>query len=120
MKVFFTVMSLFLPLCLSAQSPVWADEEKPGDHSQLSEMEQQRQSATEELMSILKETMGILRNLDGKPSADEKKRLDAMISRLDVLLVQQQEMMQRMQEELQEEQQKEILQLQDDILRRRK
>jgi len=117
MKAFFAVMSLFLPLCLAAQSPVWADDEKPGGNPQWSEMEQRRQSVTEELMSMLKETMGILRNLDSKPSADEKKRLDAMISRLNVLLAQQQEMMKRMQEE-QLEQQRDIIQRQDELLRR--
>lgn len=99
MKVFLTVVSVLLSLGWSAPFPAWAGNEKSGGNPPGLEMEQQRQSATEELMGMLKETMGMLRNLDGKPSADDKKRLDAMMARLNVLLAQQKEMMRRLVEE---------------------
>lgn len=38
-----------------------------------------------EVMGMLKETMGILKGLNHKPTADEKKRLGEMINKLDGL-----------------------------------
>ena len=109
MKVLMMAMGLLLPLFLSAQSPAWSDDEQSGRNSQPLEMERQRQNATEELARILRETLALLRNLNGTPSADDKKHLDAMIVRLNVLLAQQKEMMERMVEE-----QKEIMRRQNE------
>ena len=102
MKVLLLAMSLLLPLLLSAQSPAWADEEKSGSDSHVLEMEWQRQNATEELASILRETLALLRNLNGKPTADDNKHLDAMMVRLNVLIAEQKEMMEHMEKEQKE------------------
>lgn len=48
----------------------------------------------EEVMSMLRETMVILKDLNHKPSKDEKKKLGEMIDQLDDLVKSHSEMMQ--------------------------
>jgi hypothetical protein len=94
MKMRRMLLSLVFAMCWGLSAPLWAaDEKAPGAG-------QQYQSVTTELMSMLKETMDIIRNLDHPPTADEKRHLTEMMSRLDVMLKQQQEMMQNMQDQL--------------------
>lgn len=99
MKVLLTVMTVSLSLGLSTLSPAWADDEKSGGDSQLVVTEQQLQNEMEELAGMLRETMIMLRDLDAKPSASDQKRLDAMISRLNILLAEQKEVMKRLADE---------------------
>jgi paraquat-inducible protein B len=94
MKMRRMLLSLVFAMCWGLSAPLWAaDEKAPGAG-------QQYQSVTTELMSMLKETMDIIRNLDHAPTADEKKHLTEMMSRLDVMLKQQQDMMKNMQDQL--------------------
>jgi hypothetical protein len=53
----------------------------------------------EELMGMLKDTMTILRNLKHSPTADQKKKLDAMIARMDEMMKEHEHMMKKMKEE---------------------
>ena len=73
----------------------------------------QYRNVTEELMIMLKETMGILRNLDHAPTAEEKKHLMKMMARLDDMLKQQQTMTQDLKDQLDD-----IRQQQDEYFRR--
>ena len=77
-------------------APLWAGSEGASDPA----AGRQYQSVTEELMVMLKETMGLIKNLDHAPSAEEKRQLAEMINRLDVMLKQQQEAMQDMREQI--------------------
>jgi len=99
MKVILTLMSVLVSLGLSALSPAWAGGEESGGESQMVTTEQQLQNEMEELANMLRETMIMLRDLEGKPSAAAQKRLDAMIARLNILLAEQKEAMKRLAEE---------------------
>jgi paraquat-inducible protein B len=94
MKMRLVLLSMIFAMCWGSSAPLWAADEKA------SGAELQYQSVTTELMSMLKETMDIIRNLDHTPTADEKKQLTEMMSRLDTMLKQQQDMMQNMQDQL--------------------
>ena len=94
MKMRLVWLSLIFAMCLGLSAPLWAANEKATGAGL------QYQSVTTELMSMLKETMAIIRNLDHTPTADEKRQLTDMMSRLDVMLKQQQDMMQNMQDQL--------------------
>jgi paraquat-inducible protein B len=94
MKIWQVLLGLMFAVCWGVSAPLWAGEEKAAGTGQ------QYQSVTTELMSMLKETMDIIRNLDHPPTADEKRHLTEMMSRLDVMLKQQQDMMQNMQDQL--------------------
>ena len=94
--------------CLPS-TPLWAKGEKTAEPQTI-----QRQSVTEELMIMLRETMGILSNLDHAPTADEKRHLAEMMDRLDVMLKRQQAMMRDMQDQLDT-----IRQQQDEYFQRR-
>ncbi|MEJ2573626.1 MAG: hypothetical protein P8164_08595 [Gammaproteobacteria bacterium] len=111
MKVFFMITALSLSLWLSTPTPVHAGDDPSATTSHLPALEQQQQSVTEELMGMLKSTMTILRDMDHRPSPDEKRRLDAMISRLDTLMIRQKEIMRRLVEE-----QRLFMQRQNEIL----
>jgi hypothetical protein len=111
MKMRVVLLSLIFVMSWWLSSPLWAEAEKSAG----SRTVQQDQSTTEELMSMLKETMGILRNLDHAPSADEKRHLGEMMGRLDVMLKQQQQMMQDLRD-----QQESIRQQQDEFFRRQR
>ena len=89
--------------------PLWAEDNKTAKPV----TEQQYHNVTEELMIMLKETMGILRNLDHAPTAEEKKHLMKMMARLDDMLKQQQTMTQDLKNQLDN-----IRQLQDEYFRR--
>ena len=94
MKMRLMLLSLMFAMCWGLSAPLWAADEKTAGAGQ------QYQSVTTELMSMLKETMSIIRNLDHPPTADEKRHLTEMMSRLDAMLKQQQDMMQNMQDQL--------------------
>ena len=76
---------------------------------------QQYQSMNEELMAMLRETIGIIRNLDHAPTADEKRQLAEMMDRLDILLQHQQQAMQDIRDQLDI-----IRQQQDDFMDRQR
>ncbi len=92
MKIRRVLLSLIFAVCWGLSVPLWAAEEKA--------VGMQYQSVTTELMSMLRETMDIIKNLNHTPTADEKKHLTEMMSRLDAMLKQQQEVMQNMQDQL--------------------
>ena len=94
MKMRAVSLSLIFMMFWWFSSPLWA----AGDKS--AESIHQYQNMTEELMGMLKETMGILRNLDRAPTAEEKRQLDEMMGRMDVMLRQQRNMMKDMQDQL--------------------
>ena len=94
MKMRLVWLSLICAMCWGLSAPLWAADEKTAGAGR------QYQSVTTELMTMLKETMDIIRNLDHAPTADEKKHLTEMMSRLDIMLKQQQEAMQNMQDQL--------------------
>jgi paraquat-inducible protein B len=93
MKIRLVLLGLMFAVAWVLSVPVWAAGEKTAAG-------QQYQSVTTELMSMLRETMDIIRNLDHAPTADEKRHLTEMMSRLDAMLKQQQEMMQNMHDQL--------------------
>ena len=74
-----------------------------------------RQKMNEELMAMLRETIGIIRNLDHAPTADEKRQLAEMMDRLDILLQHQQQAMQDIRDQLDI-----IRQQQDDFMDRQR
>lgn len=88
-------LSLVVVLSCLPSTPLWAEGGKAADPETI-----QQQSVTEELMIMLKETMGILSNLDHTPTAEEKRHLAEMMNRLDTMLKQQQAMMRDMQDQL--------------------
>jgi len=94
MKMRLALPSMIFAMFWGLSAPLWAADEKTAGGKL------QYQSVTTELMSMLKETMGIIKNLDHTPTADEKKQLTKMMSRLDAMLKQQQDMMQNMQDQL--------------------
>ena len=94
MKIRQVLLGLMFAVCWGVSAPLWAGEEKAAGAGQ------QYQSVTTELMSMLRETMDIIKNLNHTPTADEKRHLTEMMSRLDVMLKQQQEVMQNMQDQL--------------------
>jgi len=94
MKMRLVLLSMVFAMCWGLSAPLRAADEKAAGTGQ------QYQSVTTELMSMLKETMDIIRNLDHPPTADEKKHLTEMMSRLDAMLKQQQDSMQNMQDQL--------------------
>ena len=51
-----------------------------------------------EMMKMMKEVMGIVKNLDQKPGAAEKEKLDKMMSRLDEMMQQHEDMMKKARE----------------------
>ncbi|MBI5599778.1 MAG: hypothetical protein HY890_08610 [Deltaproteobacteria bacterium] len=53
---------------------------------------------TQDALRMLRETMVILRDLSHKPTAEERKKLDGMISRLDDMVKKHEEMMKRKKE----------------------
>ena len=53
----------------------------------------QKGQCMQEVMSMLKETMGILKDLNHKPSSEEKKQLGDMVNKLDDLINQHNQML---------------------------
>ena len=102
-------LGLLIAMSWWLSPPLWAEINKPAKPV----TEQQYQNVTEELMIMLKETMGILSNLDHAPSAEEKKHLMKMMTRLDDMLKQQQTMTQDLKDQLDD-----IRQQQDEYFRR--
>jgi len=51
-----------------------------------------------EMMKMMKEVMGIVKNLEHRPSAAEKEKLDKMMSRLDEMMQQHEDMMKKARE----------------------
>ena len=96
MKLRFAALSLMVAGCWSAVPPLWAG----SDEAQSAREVQQYRSMTEELMVMLKETMGIIRSLDHAPTAEEKKQLSEMMARLDAMLQHQQRSMQDIRDQL--------------------
>jgi uncharacterized membrane protein YfbV (UPF0208 family) len=88
-------LGLIVAVSCLPSTPLWAKGEKAAEPVTM-----QRQSVTEELMVMLKETMGILSNLDHAPTVEEKRHLAEMMSRLDTMLKRQQSMMRDMQDQL--------------------
>jgi len=66
------------------------------------QMMEQRKEMMNSMMGMMKETMGILKNLNHSPSADQKKKLDEMMSKLDDMMkkhdAMHEEMMKKMKE----------------------
>ncbi|MEJ2566039.1 MAG: hypothetical protein P8164_09885 [Gammaproteobacteria bacterium] len=93
MKTWSLIMSVVLmaPLCITV--PAWADGDSPEDTPDWQGMVKQRQNTTEALMSMLKETMAILKDMNRKPSDQQQQRLSAMMARLDGMLERHKKMM---------------------------
>ena len=111
MKLRWAVLSLMAVIAWCVSAPLWAE----SDRSTEPRKEQQYRSMTEELMSMLKETLSIIRNLDHAPSAEEKRQLTAMMDRLDAMLRQQQQTMEQMRDQLDS-----IRQQQDEFMQRQR
>jgi hypothetical protein len=111
MKVGRVMLSVMLAMSWWMTTPSWAGgEDRSGTMA-----ERQYQSVTEELMGMLKETMSIIRNLDHAPTAEEKRQLAEMMSRLDAMLRQQQQVMEDMRDQLDS-----IRQQQDEFFQRQR
>src|SRR3569832_576233 len=80
-----------------------ADEAAGNRGSELRQMMHDRQQKTQDALGMMKETMGIIRNLDQKQTGKEKKRLEEMMTKLEQIM----------------EKEKEMAQHQDDIMGRR-
>ena len=112
MKMRAVSLSLIFAMLGWLSTPLWADAVKSAESAS---MVHHYQNMTEELMGMLKETMGILRNLDRAPTVDEKRQLDEMMGRMDVMLKQQRNMMKDMQDQLEN-----IRKQQEDFLERQR
>jgi len=80
-----------------------ADEAAGNRGSELRQMMHDRQQMTQDVLGMMKETMGIIRNLDQKPTGKEKQRLEEMMAKLEKIM----------------KKEKEMAQHQDDIMGRR-
>jgi len=80
-----------------------ADEAAGNRGSELRQMMHDRQQMTQDVLGMMKETMGIIRNLDQKPTGKEKQRLEEMMAKLEQIM----------------KKEKEMAQHQDDIMGRR-
>ena len=109
MRVGRTWMGVMLAMSWGLSAAVWAGTEDAGAATAA----RPYQSVTEELMAMIKETMGIIKNLDHAPTAAEKRQLTKMMGRLDVMLKQQQDAMENMRQQLDS-----IRQQQDEFFRR--
>lgn len=93
MKTWSVIMCMVLMATLYMSVPAWADDDSPEQAPDLQGMVKQRQNTTEALMSMLKETMAILKDMDRKPSDQQQQRLSAMMTRLDEMLERHKKMM---------------------------
>jgi len=76
----------------------WADaRDMGGDPSSYHEMMQKRHQMMTDLMQMMKTTMGILKGLNHRPSADEQAQLEQMIKKLDQMMAWRDEMHRKMQ-----------------------
>ncbi len=96
MKAGRTWMGVMLAMSWWLSATVWAGSEDTGATTSA----RQYQSVTEELIAMIKETMGIIQNLDHAPTAAEKRQLTGMMRRLDAMLKQQQDAMEHMRQQL--------------------
>ncbi len=64
------------------------------------EMMKARQQLMLETVAMLQATMSIMRDLNHKPSDEERERLDKMIARIDTMMADQEEMQKKMQERM--------------------
>src|SRR3569832_1318343 len=80
-----------------------ADEAAGNRGSELRQMMHDHQQMTQDVLGMMKETMGIFRYLDQKPTGKEKQRLEEMMAKLEKIM----------------KKEKEMAQHQDDIMGRR-
>ena len=78
-------------------SPSWAAE---ADNTAGARMERQYQNMTDELIGMMKETVGIIMHLDHAPTAEEKRQLAEIMQRLDAMQLKQQQAMQDIRDQL--------------------
>lgn len=65
-------------------------------------MMEQRKEMMDTMMTMMKETMGILKDLNHTPGADQKKRLGEMMSKLDEMMKKHNAMHEEMMKQMQE------------------
>src|SRR3569833_53559 len=73
-----------------------ADEAAGNRGSELRQMMHARQQMPHDVLGMMKETMGIIRNLDQKPSGKVMLRLEEMMAKLDQIMEKEKEMAQHL------------------------
>ena len=68
------------------------DDKSPPQREMYMKMAKERHEMSQDMMTMLRETMEIVRNLDDKPSAGEKEKLSKMIERMDGMMKRHDEM----------------------------
>lgn len=75
-----------------------ADDAMGGQMMQMHKMSAEHQQVFKEVLGMVKDTMAIVRDLNHKPSEEQKKTLDAMIKKLDDISKKHEDMMKKKQE----------------------
>ena len=93
----FTTLLLAAVIALSIViTPAFADmSEKKGDMMGGDMMMKDHQGMCQDAMGILKETMTILKDMNHTPSAEQKKKLEEMITKIDGIMKKHKEMKHR-------------------------
>ncbi len=72
-----------LGLALSTGSALAGSDEHKADYKM---MMQERHAMMNDMLSMMKTTMGILRDLNHQPSAEQKRQLSEMMARMDQMM----------------------------------
>lgn len=75
-----------------------ADDAMDGQMMRMHKMSAEHQQVFKEVLGMVKDTMAIVRDLNHKPSEEQKKTLDAMIKKLDDISKKHEDMMKKKQE----------------------
>ena len=75
-----------------------ADDAMGGQMMQMHKMSADHQQVFKEVLGMVKDTMAIVRDLNHKPSEEQKKQLDAMIKKLDDISKKHEDMMKKKQD----------------------
>ncbi len=89
MKIVTLFPAALLGLALSTGYAIAGSDEHSSDYKM---MMQERHQMMNDMMSMMKTTMGILRDLNHTPSAEQKKQLSEMMAKMDQMMSRHDEM----------------------------